>query len=210
VFINADEYVASIRFRADEVLSSSNSILRRFRTNAPYDPDPNVGGNSALGFVTLMAMYNYYRVIDFHVDLQIANNEAYAINLNCVHTNSDPTSTISFPQQALQSYGFTTMVGPAVGSNSIVHYTRNLSMRELVGDKVVKESQRYDGTATTIPDDVTFFGFNVVDPIGSFTNGVTYKVVITMRTVFYDRKNLDDVTLSSKEPPSTMKVKKIT
>jgi len=147
--------------------------------------------------------------MSYEIDLQIANSEANAINLNIIHANTDITSTISAPQQALQAYGMATMVGPAVGSNSIVHYKKILRVSEIVGDQIAVTSERFVGSSTSIPTDLTFFGFNVVDPIGSFPNGVIYKLVMTMRIQFFDRKNLDDVSLASKNIVGDLKVKKI-
>jgi hypothetical protein len=102
----------------------------------------------------------------------------------------DPgTSPTNYPQLAQQAYGYVAQLGPATG-NSDFHYTKRLTPRHVIGDRMALTADRFVGSSGTNPVDQTYFGWSVVDPIGSFANGVLTQMIITYKVEFFDRKNL--------------------
>ncbi len=71
-------------------------------------------------------------------------------------------------------------------------------------------SDRYVGSSTAGPTDLTYFGVRVASSFGStMSDGVVYKLRLTQRIEFFDRKNLDDVGSFSlrKAPTEQDKIK---
>jgi hypothetical protein len=85
------------------------------------------------------------------------------------------------------------MLGPGVGASNFV-YNRVIDPRALIGDRIARTSDRYVGSDTTNPQDVTFFGFMAQEANGtSMSNGVAYTIELTLDCQFFDRKIVDEM-----------------
>ncbi len=185
-----DKTVVDLVFRSEFRMSGATSVAKRFVTNGLFDPDPVIGGQSPQGFVTWCNFYSFNRVLSFKIDAHCSNIEVYPVTLNFCHLNTDPgTSPTSYPQYAQQAYGYYTQIGPATGKSDI-RYMKVLTPRHVVGDKMTRTSERYVGSASANPADLTYWGMSVQDNIASLSNGVSVVLTITYRAEFFDRKNL--------------------
>lgn len=189
-----NEFPIRLKWRQDGVLSGSSSVATRVHTNALFDVDPAIGGWTVNGFTTYSRLYSYNRVVRTRVRVEIANQEASAVRLNFIHTNTDPgTSPSSYLNWSQSQYGFTKMLGPGVGASNFV-YNRVIDPRALIGDRIARTSDRYVGSDTANPQDVTFFGFMAQEANGtSMSNGVAYTIELTLDCQFFDRKIVDEM-----------------
>ncbi len=81
------------------------------------------------------------------------------------------------------------------GGSDKIHYVKNHSIRQIVGDRMPITSERYVGSSTANPTDLTYFGVAASSSFGStLSDGVIYKLRLTQRIEFFDRKNVDDVS----------------
>ncbi len=207
-----DKTIVDLVFRSEFRMSGAASVAKRFITNGLFDPDPTLGGTSPQGFVTWNYFYSFNRVLSFKVDAQCSNIEVYPVTMNFCHLNTDPgTSPTSYPQYAQQAYGFFKQIGPATGKSDL-RYVKILTPRHVVGDQMTRTSERYVGSASANPADLTYWGVSVQDNIGSLSNGVSIVLTITYRAEFFDRRNLveflekETVKPEEKKPPPMMRV----
>lgn len=189
-----DEFPIRLKWRQDGVLSGSSVVATRVHTNALYDVDPAAGGWSVNGYTTYSRLYSFNRVTKCRVKVDIANQEASAVMLNFIHTNTDPgTSGSSYRNWSQSQFGLTRMLGPGVGSSNFT-YKRTIDPRSLVGDRLARTDSRYVGTDAANPTDRTFFGFMAEDANGvSMANGVAFTIELTFDVQFFDRKIVDEM-----------------
>lgn len=189
-----DEFPIRLKWRQDGVLSGSSVVATRVHTNALYDVDPAAGGWSVNGYTTYSRLYKFNRVVKCKVKVEISNQEASAVRLNFIHTNTDPgTSGSSYLNWSQSQYGFTRMLGPGVGSSNFT-YIRVIDPRSLIGDRLTRTDSRYVGTDSANPADTTYFGFMAQDANGvTMSNGVAFTIELTFDVQFFDRKIVDEM-----------------
>lgn len=73
----------------------SSFVLREWRINDVYDPDPLTGGGTVAGFHELAAIYNLFRVENFQVRYSVSSNEpATALNFGIIFRDARPSLTL--------------------------------------------------------------------------------------------------------------------
>lgn len=198
-----DKTVADLVWTERGVLNGAPSVAKRWHTNGAYDVDPALGGGSINGFNTWSAFYSFNRVLSYHVSLTLANQEATPVAVYFVHMNTDPgTTPTTYPIWATQAFGHSTLLSGQSGGKDRMVYTKNHGIRQIVGDRMPITSDRYVGSSSANPTDLTYFGVSVADGNGfEMTAGVVYHIRLTLRVAFFDRKNFDDVTSLLSAPP---------
>jgi hypothetical protein len=187
-----DKMVVDLQWRSDSILVGGTPTARRWYTNGAFDVDPTLGNKSINGFNTWSTIYAFNRVLSYAIDMTLVNVEATPVWLDFVHLNTDPgTGGTSYPMWATQSYGHSRSLG-ASGGIGTTRYTAKHSIRQIVGDRMPITSDRYVGSSSANPTDLTYFGVCVRDPITSLSNGVAYMLLMTLRIEFFDRQNIDD------------------
>ncbi len=188
-----DSIVVQLHYRETSRLNGFATVAKRWNTNAAFDVDPALGGLAMNGFNTWSTFYSFNKVLSYKVDMDICNVEPYPMNLYFVHTNIDPgTSPASYPVWSTNAYGSKKMIGAGNGSGNY-HYQRTHSIKQIVGDQLSRTSERYVGSSSANPADVTYFGIMSEDIIAAAPGGIMYNLVLTLTVKFFDRKNLDDV-----------------
>jgi len=116
----------------------------------------------------------------------------YPVTLFFTHQNIDPgTSIINYEAYSAQAYGFAKQIGPATGMSNFT-YRQTLTPRHLVGDRLTRTAERFVGSSTANPADLTYFGVGVNDTIGTLANGVRVVYRVRYLVEFFDRKPLTD------------------
>lgn len=136
----------------------------RYRGNSPYDPDPLLGGESALFFAEYAALYRNYRVLTAVVECTIVNMESFPIAITYAPTDADFVASISSNARVFDlgemPYAVRPLIiGPVSGMNKIV-FRRVVHWPKFVGNK-----QQY------MADDL-FGAFNNTNP--SHTTYLTF------------------------------------
>jgi hypothetical protein len=176
----------------EEFRLNSLGQTRVYASNALYDPYVPLGGPSVTGFNTWVGFYNYYRVTGFTVNVACSNLEVTPVTLFFTHSNVDPGTSISnYFAYGTQAYGFIHQLGPATGMSDFT-YKKSLTPRHIVGDRLAITAERYVGSSTANPADLTYFGIAVNDAIGSLANGVQFLCRVRYHCEFFDRKNITD------------------
>lgn len=184
-------------------LSGAASVAKRYITNGAFDPDPVLGGPSLAGFSLWSQFYSYNRVVSFRIMAELSNLEVYPVTCFFCHLNVDPTtSPIAYPAFAQQAYGYIKQLGPATGKSDFT-YTKVLTPRHIVGDKLTSTSERYVGSSAANPADLTYFGMSVSDSIASLPNGVKVVYRVRYRVEFFDRKNIQDSIFQKQQEKDT-------
>jgi len=196
-----DSEVVDLKYRADFRVQGASTLAARWVTNGAYDADPSLGGQKYEYFDWYSTVYAFNRVQSYKIDLTLSNSEFNPVQIDMCHLNIDPGVTgVNYPAYALMPYGHTEWLAGASSGKSQMHYSKILSVQNVVGDRQVVTTERYVGSSTANPADLTYFGFSVQDPVGSLTAGVFGTIVITIRVKFYDRKNIADITMRLKQP----------
>ncbi len=207
-----DKQVTFLTYYESGVLNGAPSVAMRWNTNSAYDPKTPVGGSSVNGFNTWSAFYSFNRVVSYKIDLTLTNAEVAPVNLEFVHLNTDPTTTpTSYPIYATQAFGSSAVLGGLSGANNQMRYHRAHSIRQIVGDRMPVTADRYVGSSTSSPSDLTYFGVSATSASGfEMSDGVFYKLRMTLKVEFFDRKNFDDVTsLFAEEPQLSPRTKEV-
>jgi len=197
-----DKHIQSLRYPVLKLINSvaSGSSAVRFVTNGVWDVDPTLGSTSTPFFAEWTAMYSYYRVIKFKMELHLTNNEAVPVEFEIVHSNTDPGTTgLNFLQYANASYN--KVLSLAASTAQPAKTVRSaLSPKRLVGDRAVFTEQNFWGSSSSNPVDLTYVGLGCQINAGNLTNGVYVTGFIEFLVEFFDRKNLQSSFLKRVQP----------
>lgn len=187
-----DEIRVPLQYSAQVLLYQAGPLEARYVTNGLYDVDPLVGGRSVPYFSEWAALYSFYKVIGYSVHIQGCNLDNIPMTLLMGHVNTDPsTSGIGARDISDGPFGRKFMLGSAQGMNSSPVIKMSHSVRQIVGDRIAQTSERYVGSATANPTDLTYFVVGIISPIGSATTGTVIDVTIRYDAVFFDRKRIE-------------------
>jgi len=187
-----DKTVVHLRYPILKQLSSpaSSQGAVRFITNGVYDVDPTLGSTSTPYFAEWMAMYSYYRVLNYKLEINVTSLEFVPVNVYIVHSNTDPGTTgINYLQYANASYNKITSLASASAQHS-KRITTSLSPLKLVGDRAVRTEQNFWGSSSSNPVDLTYIGIGASISVGSLNSGISIDGFIEFKVEFFDRKNL--------------------
>jgi len=166
-------------------------LAKRWTPNAAYDVDPSLGSTSTPGFSEWANLYSYYRVIEYEIDLSIANLDPQPYALYFIHTNTDPgLGGSTYYDYASMPYCSRGLIGVSGGQDRY-HYRKMIRCANILGSIAVETSDSLRSVVTSVPADLLYFGLG----INSLTNtnmviGIGYVGGIRMKIRFYGRQNL--------------------
>jgi len=174
--------------------SSNTFVIRDWRINSAYDPDPTLGGGSLTGFNQYAAMYNSYHVSKFRYQYTVASNEpgipvgfgfifrdlnrpslTYATYLECLSALEEAPST-----------GFQ-MVGETSGQSVYRSPWYKISPGDVVGKRPSYEfDDDYDAAVNTNPINPVWFSLIALSTTGSnLSNGIIVALNMEFTVKFY-------------------------
>lgn len=158
----------------------------RYNPNCPYQP--LVGGSTGIvpGWDDWIRLYGFYRVVAYDYEIEVTNNEAYAINSYVINSNNDPTNTANSLSScnALCSHA---MIAAKGGLDKHV-FKGHCRISEVVGTPAIEYADSYRALINAAPADVTWLAIGGQSAPGSnLTLGFSYTVYITFYIRFYDR-----------------------
>jgi hypothetical protein len=203
----ADSMIVDLPFTDTTLLflpTSSSFGTFRFRGNSPFDPDPLLGGESALYYTQYASLYRRYRVLSVRVECVFVNNENFPVYVTFAPTDTDFASSISSVPRVLDlgemSYAIRPILLGANGSQNRTRFTRTVNWPKFIGNK---QSWKYDdlfaslnNTNPTSQTDLTF----ALCASQNFSAGVTKYIRIIYHTLWTDR-NFDFGSLRIRHNP---------
>jgi hypothetical protein len=163
----------------------------RMRMNSIFDPDPSLGSGAIPGYTMWANMYGSYRVLKFHYDVEIANMEAFPIDVLVCPTVTDVGLNYN------NTYDF---LGNPLGKSHTLSSTGGLDKCRFVGSIDLGDfwgnipqycgDDGFGGTVGGNPGTMLFFNIGAVSTInftaahGIFTKGkFVYTVMLYKRQV---------------------------
>jgi len=181
------------------VLTSVNNFLvRRFRVNSLFDPDPLLGGTQYAGFVAMSALYREYRCTHSEFEWSVVNNEAFPVFVGAVYSNIDTATTIATAQNARDllenGYGTRSYALAAKGGKDLHSFTGKLALWKLLGnEREYMASPDYAALNINNPVQPMFINLIVIASTGAAL-GAGVASSFTLRTtcqLFNRQVNLD-------------------
>ena len=162
----------------------------RFISNGLYDPDPLLGGTSFTGLSQWATLYNLYRVISYHWDVEICNREAFPMFVDFYNSNTDPSASvgISGMSYSLNPWGKRESLGPLGGGRDAIRVKGFVDLAKMFGSEMVETSPLLVGNLTASnPPETFFFGFNTRSIVVQTSAGVYYTLTLRARVRLFDR-----------------------
>ena len=188
---SADSLNVRLRYPIRGTLATvGTAIAKRWQPNAAYDVDPVLGSTSTPGFAEYAAIYTYYRVHEFTVDVTFSNLDNLSTSLYSVCSNTDPgTAGTNYFDYAQGAFGRTYELAPFYSGAGSVHHRQTVKVHQLLGMSVA-QADSFRATTTGNPTDLVFWGFGIYSNAGTnFANGVGYSGFIEMNVRFYSRQD---------------------
>jgi hypothetical protein len=189
----------TLSFVDEEYQRASNPnqyMVYDIKINDLYDPNPLILSGSVTGFAEQMNFYEYYRVLNVEIDLEISNNENFGVLWGFVLSNIPLTGVIGDKFQAL-SYlenGFTTGANllAAKGGSDRGKVKAHTPLWKILGNKrQYMADDNYVGKGLASPNIPLYFTLIVGSSTsGTLTNGVTTYLKFNFRTEFFQKKAL--------------------
>jgi hypothetical protein len=172
--------------------STATFLVKEWRMSDVWDPDPALGGGSVAGFNKLIAIYNLWRVENFKIKIQVANNEpARSVTFGLIFRDARPSSiilTAADAQNALE-------VQPSTGPNIVGETTGNsiyrgpwhkIAPQHVLGNTFTYYGDNdYAGVGSATPSQVLWVAFVAYIGTGDLTNGVFLNAYMEFTTRFY-------------------------
>jgi len=174
--------------------NASTFIVRRFRANSIFDPDPLLGGTTYAGYTAKSALYRQYRATHTAFSWGVSNMETFPVQVAVVITNVDLGPLIGTLQQArdVVENSFSTdliTLGGSAGT-STASIDGKLPLWKVLGDEgEYMNSTSYSSLNNTNPAVTIFISFIVLSQTGAnLTNGVSFSPTITTTIKWYNRQ----------------------
>jgi len=186
-----------------QIAAATTYLVKSFRVNDPYDPDPRPLTTGYTGFEQLMVFYEFYRANSVRVEWNPANQELFPIMVGLKFSQIQLDSVILTRQAAIDTMenGIATQLYTLqrnAGGPAAKRIVRSLQLKNLLGNPQLYEgSPDYTGTATTSPTDQLWVNLIVIAPtsITTLSNGVIGSLELQLRLRLFGTKTLDDTLL---------------
>jgi len=160
----------------------------RYKISSPYDPNPNVGGTSALYFVNWAVFYRRYRALTARIDMEFVNNENFPVFITGAPTGFDINSTITSNINAANVGELPFSMKPrllaAKGGQDRFRMSKTVHFPSFIGNKQAWfADDRYSALNNTDPANPMFFQIAAFGT-GLLTLGITAYIRITFRTLW--------------------------
>lgn len=181
--------------------TGASFVLREWRINSVFDPDPLIGSGSVAGFPQLAAIYQHYRVENFKVRFEVAGNEpALPLSFGLCFKDAQPSLSVTTylrAQDALE-------VGPTTGPHVVgettgqsVYRSKWLKIRpsSILGNPLTYYADAdFSASVTSNPPQLVWMAFLLFAPLSTIPlpNGCVLNMYMSFTTRFYSlRTTLD-------------------
>jgi len=188
---SADSVTVKLRYPIRGTLAGAVTVVsKRWQPNAAYDVDPVLGSTSTPGFAEYAALYTYYRVRSFKLNVKFSNLDNLSVALYSVVSNTDPgVAGTNYYDYAQSAFGRTYELAPFYSGAGSVTHRQTVDISKLVGMPVM-QADSFRAVTTGNPTDLVFWGFGIYSNAGTnFANGVGYDGFIEMNVRFYSRQD---------------------
>lgn len=188
---SADSLLVKLRYPLRGTLATVGTVIaKRYTPNAAYDVDPVLGSTSTPGFAEYAALYTYYRVEKFRVQVTMSNLDNLSVSLYTTASNTDPgTAGTNYYDFAQSAFGRTFELAPFYSGRGTVTVRQSVSVPKLLG-MTTAQADSFRSVTTSIPTDLVYWGFGIYSNAGTnFANGVGYSGYIEMFVRFYSRQD---------------------
>jgi hypothetical protein len=174
-------------------------LIRRWRVNSAFDPDPLFGGGTLAGFPQMAAIYQQYRVENFKVRFEVVANEpSTAVSFGLIFRDSDPaTAILSYTdaQNAIESEPTTGphSLGQTTGTSVYRHGWETIKPSTICGNALMYYSdQDFSGLVTGNPNSMVYMGFILManSSAGALTNGAQVTMFMEFTVRFFGHKTV--------------------
>jgi hypothetical protein len=197
------QWHTSLKHNSDEfqlATGGSTFLLQSFRINALYDVGPGILTTSFAGFFELMAFYEFYRVKKITVNWDVANNEAFPLQVGIAFNNRDLDTIVTTRQGAIDVLENGIAMRPRqlqrnTGGKSDTRFSVTISIASILGSRsLYYGNDNYIGTPTTDPTDLIFMSLVVIGPTTATTlgNGVIGTLLIESHALLFGRRVILD------------------
>jgi len=154
--------------------------------NSAYDPDYTYTGGSCSAFSQWAALYNYYRVLEFHYEIEIVNLETFPILVALAPVSAVPSISNVYDIAELPMSKKGTLSAKGGQDRRIFKGTVRLS--RFLGSQVVFYSDGYASTINANPSLLAYFvvGLNC-DGGNTLTNGAFSTIRLRYVTSFFKK-----------------------
>jgi hypothetical protein len=164
----------------------------RERLNDPFDPNPNIGGNSALYFASWAQFFRRYLVLTTMVELSFVNNEAFPVFIAVAPTMYDVSSSITSNATAANiaelPYASKAISLSAAGGMDREKYKVLYHLPTLSGNKQSYYADTsYGALNNTNPVNQFFLQVAAWAVAGPLTKGISCYCKLIMRTLWTQR-----------------------
>jgi hypothetical protein len=188
LYTTLQDSVKHVRLRdqsAGTVSGAAASVSKRWNPNSAYTPI--VGGSSSAtpGFSEWAALYDYYRVMAYKVDIQVVNNEAIPVTVSLLNLTSDPGTAAALAYSS-NRYCWSNVLPAKGGMDKWSHKQPLLTITQLVGSDQPIYDDAYRAPGNASPSIVTWFVLASTSLTGAnLTNGISYKIDLEMFVDFF-------------------------
>lgn len=167
----------------------------RYRGNSPFDPDPLIGGDSALFFATYASLYRYYRVVSVKLEVTFVNNESFPVLLTFAPTDTDITGSLSSAARCADlgemSYGRRPITLAGVNGMNKQSFTKVIKWPKFTGDYArYMADDLFSSLNNNNPSHVLFLQFAIFSAGNAINVGISRNVRIIYRVLWTDRNFL--------------------
>lgn len=176
-------------------------VLKEWRINSVFDPDPLISGGTVSGFPQLAAIYQNYRVENFRVRFEVAGNEpGLPLSIGLCFKDAQPSSTVTTYLRAQDALEVDPTTGPHVigeTTGSSVYRSKWITIKPsaiLGNPRSYMSDTAYASAVTTNPPQVVWMAFLLNSPsaIINLPNGCVLSIFMQFTTRFYSlRTTLD-------------------
>lgn len=177
------------------VLQGANPfIVREWRINSAYDPDPLLGGGSTAGYNKIAAIYGQYRVENFRVRYEVAANEpAIACAFGLIFRDAQPSTTTLTYIDAQNQLEIAPTTGPQIVGETAgmsIYRSKWISIRPsaILGNPIEYMADlSFQSSVTTNPTQTVWLAFIVTSPgaLINLTNGVILNIYMEQTVRFF-------------------------
>lgn len=164
----------------------------RYRGNSPFDPDPLLGGDSALFYATYAALYRYYRVVSVKIEVTFVNKETFPVMVTFAPTDTDLSASLTSAARCADlgemTYGRRPITLAGTGGMNRSSFTKVIKWPKFTGDRLrYMSDDLFSSLNNNNPAHVTFLQFAIFSAGSSVDVGVSRNIRITYRTLWTDR-----------------------
>lgn len=178
-------------------VGSSSAYYFNYQSNALYDPDPAVGGQSFQPFAEWSTLYEKYRVISYSWQVDFVNYTANE-GLNCFVLNTNvspgafvPSSSFSAGFRSMNQYCAQGILGKDAGGRNHLKLRGHCPIAGITGSTSFLTDDSFAGTSSSNPTNVTWISVGIETVTGgNLANaGAMIILKIVAKARWYERQN---------------------